>query len=69
MLWCDNFGTTYLSTNPVFHACTKHIEVDFHFVHENVALDALNVRFTAFGDHGRTSGPLAGCLVKWPFDM
>ena len=30
-LCCDNLGTTYLSANPRFHRCTKHIEVDFSF--------------------------------------
>jgi hypothetical protein len=42
-LWCDNLGATYLSTNPVFHAPTKHVEVDFHFVREKVAQGKLSV--------------------------
>jgi hypothetical protein len=35
-VWCDNLGATNLSVNPVFHARTKHIEVDYHFIREQV---------------------------------
>ena len=48
---CTSFvGATYLTANPVFHARTRHIEVDFHFVREKVALGALEVRFISSED-------------------
>ncbi|GJU15001.1 uncharacterized mitochondrial protein-like protein, partial [Tanacetum coccineum] len=45
VLWCDNLGTTYSSANHVFHARTKHVEVDFHFVREKVIARKLLVQF------------------------
>ncbi|GAA0151726.1 hypothetical protein LIER_10381 [Lithospermum erythrorhizon] len=46
----DNLSATYLSANPVFHARTKHIEIDFHFVREQVARKELQVQFISTKD-------------------
>jgi hypothetical protein len=57
-LWCDNIGATYMSVNPVFHARTKHVEIDFHFVRDRVADKSLVVRFVPSSDQ------LADVLTK-----
>ncbi|XP_019152798.1 PREDICTED: uncharacterized protein LOC109149443 [Ipomoea nil] len=49
-LWCDNLGATYLATNPVLHARTKHVEIDFHFVRDKVASGEFVVNFVSTKD-------------------
>ncbi|XP_019200092.1 PREDICTED: uncharacterized protein LOC109193692 [Ipomoea nil] len=50
VFWCDNLGATYLCANPVFHARTKHVEVDYHFVRDKVSTGALKVNFVSTND-------------------
>jgi hypothetical protein len=50
VLWCDNLGATYLSANPIFHARTKHIEIDYHFVRERVSSKLLDIKFISTKD-------------------
>jgi hypothetical protein len=49
-LWCDNIGATFLASNPMFYARTKHIEIDYHFVRERVVSNKLHVRFLCSAD-------------------
>jgi hypothetical protein len=45
-----NLGATYLSTDLVFHARTKHIEVDYHFLRERFAQKQLVMCFMLAND-------------------
>ena len=58
ILWCDNVSALAIASNLVFHARTKHIEVDYHFVRERVLRHDLQVKFVASQDQ------LADVLTK-----
>jgi hypothetical protein len=44
-LWCDNLSAMSLVFNPIFHARTKHIEIDYHFIQEKVVNKDVVVRY------------------------
>lgn len=50
ILWCDNLSALALASNLVFHARTKHIEVDYHFVREKVLNRDIIVKFISTHD-------------------
>ena len=43
LVYCDNISVVYMSSNPVQHQRTKHIEIDLHFVRERVSIGYLRV--------------------------
>jgi hypothetical protein len=43
LVYCDNIRAVFLSNNPVQHQRTKHVEIDLHFVRENVVIGQVRV--------------------------
>ncbi|XP_020672186.2 uncharacterized protein LOC110092130 [Dendrobium catenatum] len=35
-IFCDNTSAIALAKNPIFHARTKHIEIDYHFISHHI---------------------------------
>jgi len=58
LIYCDNISTIYMSSNPVQHQRTKHVEIDLHFVRERVATGDVRVL------HVPTSSQYADIFTK-----
>jgi hypothetical protein len=58
LVYWDNISAVYLSTNPVQHQRTKHVEIDLHFVRERVAAGDIRVL------HVPTSSQYADIFTK-----
>lgn len=50
VLWCDNLGATHFTSNLVRHTCTKHVDVNYHFVWDRVTSKSLVVSFLSNKD-------------------
>ena len=65
LLLGDNMSALHLTKNLLFHARTKHIEMDYHFVREKVSQGSLDIRHVP--SHQQMADVFTKPLSKQPF--
>jgi hypothetical protein len=57
-LWCDNMSSLKIAKNLILHVCTKHVDVYYHYVSEQVELTCIDLT------HVRWDNQLANIITK-----
>lgn len=58
VLWCDNLSAKSLASNPVMHSRSKHIEIDVHYIRDQVLQNEVTVAYVPTADQ------IVDCLTK-----
>ncbi|PKU66248.1 Retrovirus-related Pol polyprotein from transposon TNT 1-94 [Dendrobium catenatum] len=58
LIHCGNTSAIALAKNPVFHARTKHIEIDYHFIRQHIASGEISIH------HISSTEQIADILTK-----
>lgn len=66
LIYCDNIYAVYLSSNPVHHQRTKHVEIDIHFVREKFALGLQVLHISVLSsDCGHLHQKFTNGVIRW----
>ena len=50
-LFCDNKATISIANNPIQYDCTKHVEIDRHFIKKKLESDVIYMPFVTTRQH------------------